>query len=81
MIAIDAILARLEGGHRARGPGKWTTACPAHDDREPSLSVEVVQNGSEPQAIFPRNDDGAAGNGTDRHDIAGSDGDYGCDQS
>lgn len=37
-MTIDDFLARL-GGVRARGPGRWTARCPAHDDRTPSLCV------------------------------------------
>ncbi len=38
-----AFLERLEGV-RSRGPGRWSTRCPAHADRSPSLSVCEVEN-------------------------------------
>jgi hypothetical protein len=41
--SLDGILARL---HRVRRVGRqWRAACPAHDDREPSLSVGRGENG------------------------------------
>jgi len=37
---VDLLLARLEGV-RPAGPHSWVARCPAHDDRNPSLSVSV----------------------------------------
>jgi len=37
---VDLLLDRLEGVRRA-GPSSWVARCPAHDDRDPSLSVSV----------------------------------------
>ncbi len=35
---VEVLLARLEGV-RPAGPNSWVARCPAHDDRDPSLSV------------------------------------------
>jgi len=37
---VEVLLGRLEGVRRA-GPSSWVARCPAHDDRNPSLSVSV----------------------------------------
>ena len=37
---VRVLLARLEGV-RPAGPHSWVARCPAHDDRDPSLSVSV----------------------------------------
>jgi putative DNA primase/helicase len=39
---IDLLLSRLEGV-RPAGPHSWMARCPAHDDRNPSLSVSVKE--------------------------------------
>ncbi len=39
---VDVLLARLEGV-RPQGPHSWMARCPAHDDRDPSLSVSVKE--------------------------------------
>jgi putative DNA primase/helicase len=39
---VDLLLARLEGV-RPAGPSSWVARCPAHDDRDPSLSVSVKE--------------------------------------
>ena len=41
---IDAVLARLKKLKR-RSENSWTACCPAHDDRNPSLSVSVGDDG------------------------------------
>lgn len=41
---IGRILHRLERVRRT-GPGKWIAACPAHDDRRPSLSIREADDG------------------------------------
>ncbi len=41
---IDAILARLEKVTQ-KGKDKWSASCPAHDDKNPSLSVGRGNNG------------------------------------
>jgi hypothetical protein len=42
-VNIDELLSRLERVRR-RSSG-WTARCPAHDDRNPSLSVCVAEDG------------------------------------
>ncbi len=43
---IDAeTIARKLGRARRSGSGSWTCCCPAHDDREPSLSVTDTADG------------------------------------
>jgi len=39
---VEVLLARLEGV-RPAGPRSWVARCPAHDDRDPSLSVSVKE--------------------------------------
>ena len=39
---VEALLARLEGVRRT-GPSSWMARCPAHPDRNPSLSVSVKE--------------------------------------
>jgi putative DNA primase/helicase len=39
---VDVLLGRLEGV-RPQGPHSWMARCPAHDDRDPSLSVSVKE--------------------------------------
>ncbi|MDA0296995.1 MAG: hypothetical protein O3A31_13620, partial [Planctomycetota bacterium] len=41
---IDRVLARLEAVHSS-GDQNWIARCPAHDDRNPSLSVGVGREG------------------------------------
>ena len=41
---IDLLLGRLDRV-RSAGRDKWTAACPAHDDRTPSLSVRIGDDG------------------------------------
>lgn len=41
---IDVILARLDKV-KANGAGKWKACCPAHDDRDPSLSIREADDG------------------------------------
>ena len=43
MITIDEMLDRLGGGRR-NGRG-WMSKCPAHDDRQASLSVAIGDDG------------------------------------
>jgi hypothetical protein len=40
----DAVLARLSGV-RSTGNGKWLACCSSHDDRSPSLSIKLGNNG------------------------------------
>ena len=40
---IEVVLSRLENVRRS-GPSRWTARCPAHDDRNPSLSVKVGED-------------------------------------
>jgi hypothetical protein len=44
-VTLDEVLGRLQGVRRL-GTAKAQALCPAHDDREPSLSVDVGENGS-----------------------------------
>lgn len=41
---IDLALSKLDRA-KAAGPGKWMARCPAHEDRTPSLSVSVGEDG------------------------------------
>lgn len=41
---IDVVLARLDKV-KANGAGKWKACCPAHDDRDPSLSIREAEDG------------------------------------
>ena len=43
MIAAE-LLARLDGVH-PRGTGRWSSHCPAHEDRSPSLSIREGADG------------------------------------
>lgn len=42
-MSADEFIARLEGV-RSRGGGKWLARCPAHADRNPSLSIKESQD-------------------------------------
>jgi len=42
---VDVVLARLDR-HKAKGHGQWIARCPAHDDRNPSLSIKEGENGA-----------------------------------
>lgn len=41
---IDLVLLRLDKV-KAAGAGKWKACCPAHDDRDPSLSIREADDG------------------------------------
>ena len=43
-MSTPELLSRLNGT-RARGAGRWAALCPAHDDRNPSLSVTEGHKG------------------------------------
>lgn len=43
-MSAEALLSRLENV-RHRGAGQWSARCPAHDDREPSLSIRETPDG------------------------------------
>lgn len=43
-MSIDTLLSRLDGV-RARGAGRWSAKCPAHEDRHASLSVRELDDG------------------------------------
>ncbi len=45
MIGVDNFLARLDAV-RQRGAGQWVARCPAHTDRNPSLSVAEAAYGA-----------------------------------
>lgn len=40
---IDLVLSRLDKV-RAAGAGRWKACCPAHDDRDPSLSIREADD-------------------------------------
>lgn len=42
---VELVLARLDRV-RHKGSGKWDACCPAHDDRNPSLSIAEGENGA-----------------------------------
>jgi hypothetical protein len=42
---IDLLLSRLEGVKQT-APNKWFAKCPAHDDRSPSLSIRLTDEGT-----------------------------------
>lgn len=44
MSSLEVLLARLEKVSR-RGGGRYTARCPAHQDRDPSLSIGEAQDG------------------------------------
>ena len=44
MSAAEVLLSRLDKV-RQTGPSRWIAACPAHDDRSPSLSVRALDDG------------------------------------
>lgn len=41
---VDILLDRLDGV-RSNGVGKWVCRCPAHEDRNPSLSIRMGNDG------------------------------------
>ncbi|MGH8433303.1 MAG: virulence-associated protein E [Pseudomonas sp.] len=41
---IDQLFPRLDKV-KPTGPGKWKACCPAHDDKEPSLSIREADDG------------------------------------
>lgn len=41
---IDLVLSRLDKV-KAAGAAKWKACCPAHDDRDPSLSIREADDG------------------------------------
>ncbi len=44
MSTADAILARLDKVRQTAG-NRWMACCPAHEDRDPSLSIRKLPNG------------------------------------
>lgn len=43
-MSIDEFLSRLSGVRQV-GPDRWVSQCPSHEDRSPSLSIRVVDDG------------------------------------
>ena len=43
-MGADRLLSSLQKV-RASGPDRWSACCPAHDDRSPSLSVKLADDG------------------------------------
>jgi hypothetical protein len=43
-MSAQTLIDRLDGARRV-GPGRWIARCPAHDDRDPSLSVRELDDG------------------------------------
>lgn len=43
-MSVDALLSRLDKV-RATGKDRWQCACPAHDDRSPSMHISVGSDG------------------------------------
>ncbi|WP_051231790.1 virulence-associated protein E [Stutzerimonas azotifigens] len=41
---LEKVLSRLDKV-KAAGAGKWKACCPAHDDRDPSLSIREAEDG------------------------------------
>lgn len=41
----DRFLTRLPNGYKRTGDSKWMARCPAHDDKNPSLSVKIAGDG------------------------------------
>ena len=44
MKSIDELLGVLDKVHPC-GSGRWSARCPAHDDRSPSLSLKIGEDG------------------------------------
>jgi hypothetical protein len=42
---VDRLLDRLERVKRT-GPGRWLALCPAHDDKNPSLTIRETDDGT-----------------------------------
>ncbi len=43
-MSANTLIARLERVKQT-GPGRWIAACPAHEDRSPSLNVRELEDG------------------------------------
>lgn len=43
-MTVDEFLSRLDAV-RQRGAGRWTSRCPAHEDKSPSLSIRETDDG------------------------------------
>lgn len=43
-MSAETLIARLEGV-RQTGAGRWVARCPAHKDRNPSLSIRELESG------------------------------------
>ena len=45
MSALDDVLAKVDGATQTGSSGNWSAKCPAHPDRQPSLSVSSREHG------------------------------------
>jgi hypothetical protein len=45
LVSVATLLDRLQGVRDA-GPGRWTSRCPAHPDKSPSLSIRELADGT-----------------------------------
>jgi hypothetical protein len=48
----EEILGRFPGEHRRRSKTDADVICPVHDDHNPSLGVDLRQNGADPKVVF-----------------------------
>lgn len=44
-MGIETLLGRLHGVKAGNAVGRWMARCPAHEDRSPSLTVRLVDDG------------------------------------
>lgn len=44
-MGIETLLSRLHGVKAGNAVGRWMARCPAHEDRSPSLTIRMVDDG------------------------------------
>lgn len=44
-MGIETLLSRLQGVKAGNAVGRWMARCPAHEDRSPSLTIRLVDDG------------------------------------